>query len=199
MFMARENGHDRNYDYRLLTPLCHTHRDQSDRAQRFGETACRIGPALGGVATFFGTEAVKYYYYERDQAVSQVKEARAAIDPFLHPLPGTVRESDERIIGLRGKRLLFQSDEAKALFALAIGHLDEYREGLREQEIAAAREKRLRLAARTARNEAAAQKARRAAAVEAEKVDAAKKAVTAVSRTISKFATFSTKLPFQKR
>jgi hypothetical protein len=150
-----------------------------------------VGAAIGGIATFFGTEAVNYYYYERDQATSQVKEARAAIDPFLHPLPKNVKESQGRIIGLRGKRLLFQSEEAKALFALAIGHLDEYQEGLRAQEFAAAEEKRQRakiVTAKRLRNEAAAERARRAAADQAKKLAAANKAVSAVSKTISKFA-----------
>ena len=114
-----------------------------------------IGVAIGGVATFFGTEAVNYYYYERSEAAGQVKEAREVIDPLLHPLPKSVRESEQRIIGLRSKRLLFQSDSARAMFALAIGHLDEYKESLRVQERAEAERKRQQKIARNAKKNSA--------------------------------------------
>jgi hypothetical protein len=152
-----------------------------------------VGAAIGGVATFFGTEAVKLYYFERNEVSGQVKEARAVIDPFLHPLPLTVRESRDRIIGLRGKRLLFQSQEAKNLFALAIGHLDEYQDSLRAKEVAEAeqRRRRAKLAAAKRRNDAAAiKRAERAAREQAKKVNAAKKAASAVSKAISKISIF---------
>ena len=152
-----------------------------------------VGVAIGGVATFFGTEAVNYYYYERGEAAGQIKEARAVIDPFLHPLPKTVLESEERITGLRGKRLLFQSDGARTMFALAIGHLDEYQEKLRTKERAEAehsRRQKIVLAAK--KNSTKAKRARQAADEQAKKVAAATAAATAISKTISKF----TKLPF---
>lgn len=161
-----------------------------------------VGAAIGGVATFFGTEAVKYYYYERDAAAGQVKEARAAIDPFLVPLPKTSRESRDRIVGLRGKRLLFQAQEARAMFALAIGHLDEYRETLLAKERAEAEQKRQRakLAEAKRRNNAAAvRRAKLAEAEQAKKLAAAKKAATSVSKAISNITKFSRKIRFGNR
>ena len=161
-----------------------------------------VGAAIGGVATFFGAEAVNYYYYERNEVAGQAKEALAAIDPFLHPLPKTLRESEGRITGLRGKPLLFQSDEAKAMFALAIGHPDEYLEGLRAREVAEAEQKRQRanvIAAKRLRNEAGAKRAQRTATEQAKKVAAANKVVAAASKTISNLAKFSSKFRLGKR
>lgn len=157
-----------------------------------------VGVAIGGVATFFGTEAVKYYYFERNEVTSQVKQAREAINPFLHPLPQSVRESRGRIIGLRGKRLLFQSREAKELFALAIGHLDEYQETLKAKEFALAEQKRRRarlLAAKRGKDAAAIKRARRAATEQDKRLVAAKKAALKASRVFSKLSKFK----FKKR
>ena len=65
-----------------------------------------------------------------------------------------------------------------------------------------AEEKRQRakiITAKRLRNEAAADRARRAAAEQARKVAAANKAVSAVSKTISKFAEFTSKIQLRKR
>ena len=148
-----------------------------------------LGAVLGGAVTFAGTEGARYYYFERTETSAEVKEARAEIKPLIDPLPKTSRDAGQRIVTLRGKRLLFQSEGAKGLFALAIGHLDEYKEELDKGE-KAERERRRQLAREAAakgRNDApAADQARRAAANEARKVTEAKRAASSVSKLISK-------------
>ena len=106
----------------------------------------------------------------------QVKDARAAIDPFLDPLPTSVKEANNKIARLRGKRLLFHTNTARDMFAYAVGYLDQYREELREQESAQAeRRRRQQIALAAKKNSMKARKARAAAAKQAQKLAAAKK------------------------
>ncbi|MFT5180920.1 MAG: hypothetical protein ACI8S3_000797 [Alphaproteobacteria bacterium] len=152
-------------------------------------TPAVIGAVLGGIATFGGTQAANYYFIDRAEATEEMKDARAQILPLLDPLPKTPNEVKRAINALRAKRILFQDENAKNLFALAIGHLDEIQEELVAQATAE-RERRLQLAkaeAASGRNDvAAADEARRAAALQAEKAEAARLKVLDTSRSITK-------------